>query len=467
MPKRAFAYARTSKEDKNKRKWSIATQFSRIHDRADREGWEIVSEFEDRDLSGDLDFPRRPGWSALEKQLKSGDLIIVADTDRLARDDEYRAKFKMKELWETKQVGVIILEKSSIDISTADGTFMLDIDLAISARERNKIIERLKFTHKQIHKEGKALGCRPLLGYDYDTDAKVWSINDEQAEVVRRIFALKVSGYGFQAIAKKLRAEGIPTKRGGGWTTNTIKRIVENRWYIAEREYLDEVKPLKVPMLIDKETWEMAQASIRHQVHRPKSTYALSGILYCTLCGHVLYRVRRWAAGEANGEADWRCQECGHLAIREKTVEPTVIEAFFAHLDSGRYEANVIEAQKTAKKGEGRAALLKKRLDAVERKQSRLIDELAKDDTTLTRDAFANKNREWQVEIDELESAIQELEDTALLNKRPKNLGNIREDWDVMDVPSKQVALRAFIARVDILSPNGVRGADRVTITWR
>jgi len=288
-----------------------------------------------------------------------------------------------------------------------------------------------------------------------------------EAEVIERIFALKITGFGYQTIAKKLNDEGVPTKRGGSWRTNTIKRIIESRRYIAERKYLGEVKPMSIPPLIDRETWDMAQASIRRQVHAPRSTYALSGLLHCGNCRFTLHRVRTWRDGQANGQADWRCPECGKVAIREFIVESAVLEAFFAHLDPARYQERLQEASKEIKRGEGRLSTLRKRLSAVERKQARLLDELGRDDTTLTRETFNKKNRELQGVIDDLASAIQELEDKALLSKRPANLGNICEDWNILDTASRQAALSAFIERVDITSQNGLRGADRISVTFR
>jgi F0F1-type ATP synthase membrane subunit b/b' len=234
---------------------------------------------------------------------------------------------------------------------------------------------------------------------------------------------------------------------------------------MGEREYNGEVKALDVPAIIDRETWEMAQATIRTQEHQPRSTYTLSGLLTCT-CGTIMQRVRIWQGGQANGQADWRCPECG-LSIREHIVEPAVVGQFFDHLDPARYKAALTEAQKNVKKGQGRAATLTRRLAALERKQSRLLNEFVKDDSTVTRAAYNKANAALQREIDELTAALQQIEDKALLTLRPRALGNIREDWNTLDVADKQATLRDFVARVTVVSQNGLRGADRVSISWR
>ena len=179
-----------------------------------------------------------------------------------------------------------------------------------------------------------------------------------------------------------------------------------------------------------------------------------------------MQRVRVWKGGQANGQADWRCPECG-LSIREHIAEPAIIESFMEHVDQNRYKAAIDEAQKNAKKGQGRKAILAKRLAAVERKQARLLNEFAKDDSSVTREAFNKANTGYQGELDVLSAAIQEFEDKALLTSRPRKLGNIREDWGSLDILDRQATLRDFIARVTVQSQNGLRGAARLTTTWR
>lgn len=465
MKQRAFAYARKSKEDKDDPKWSVPTQIGRVRESAERRGETFAGAFEDRDVSGARPFAERPGWAALEAQLRSGDVVIVNDLSRFARDTDM-AKHKLSDLAD-RGVEVVALGIEGIDRKSADGRMLLGIFLEFTEWQRQKTIENLLQVHKRIHDEGKALGCRPPLGYDYDLESKIWSVNSTEAEVIERIFALKIAGFGYQTIAKKLNDEGVPTKRGGSWRTNTIKRIIESRRYVGEREYLGEVKPMSIPPIIERETWDMAQASVRRQVHAPRSTYALSGLLHCGNCGFTLHRVRTWRDGQANGQADWRCPECGKVAIRESVVEPAVLEQFFDHLDPERYQAELVEAQKHVTKGATKVTTLKKRLGVVERKQARLLDELGKDDTTLTREAFSKKNQQWQGEMDELEKAIQEIEDASLLSKRPANLGNIREDWNMLDTAAQQAALAAFIERVDITPQNGLHGTGRVSVTFR
>ncbi len=464
--KRAFAYVRVSKEDPLDEKWGADSQRQRIIEYCAFKKWQLVDIAEDRNVSGVTPFAERPGWSKIASQFAKGDIVIVSELTRFGR----RLSMTLLMLEDLQERGMEIASlENDLDTTTPVGRLVLHILLSFAAFERELLIARLKAAHAEIHRQGKALGCRAPLGYDYDIESRQWSVNEDESELVNRIFDLKLAGYGFQAIAKKLTEEGFSTKRGGSWRTNTIKRVIESRRYIGERDYNDQVLPMNIPAIVERDMWEMAQASIRRHGYQAQGTYELSGLLHCAECGHVLYRVRRWKDGVANGQADWRCPDCGGVAIRDSIALPAVESALFTRLDpnSDEYKAVVKEARTTLTKGQGRLATIHKRLGALERKQSRILDELARDDTTLTRDAFQRKNGELQGQIDELTQAAQKLEDDNLLSKRPRVLGDIRADWQTLDVTDKQATFKDFIERVDIVSPNGIRGADRVVISWR
>ena len=65
-----------------------------------------------------------------------------------------------------------------------------------------------------------------FLGYDKGPDGTL-VINEEQAEIVRRIFRLYLQGYSPREIAKALTAEGIPTPAGKTqWSYTTVRRVL-------------------------------------------------------------------------------------------------------------------------------------------------------------------------------------------------------------------------------------------------
>ena len=64
----------------------------------------------------------------------------------------------------------------------------------------------------KILREGKSYTYYAPYGYDYSKETKMLSINEKQAQVVKRIFQLSIDGYSTERIAILLNAEKIPTK---------------------------------------------------------------------------------------------------------------------------------------------------------------------------------------------------------------------------------------------------------------
>ena len=64
-----------------------------------------------------------------------------------------------------------------------------------------------------------------------------------QAVIVKRIFSELLAGKGTDAIAKSLNAENVPTKKGGRWTSTSIRGILANEKYtgdcIFQKTYTD------------------------------------------------------------------------------------------------------------------------------------------------------------------------------------------------------------------------------------
>lgn len=462
---RAFAYVRKSKEDKDDPKWSIPTQIERVRESAVRRGEEFAGAFEDRDVSGALAFAERPGWAALEAQLQPGDVIIVNDLSRFARDTQM-AKAKLADL-AARNVEVVALGIEGIDRKSADGRMLLGIFLEFTEWQRQKTIENLLQVHKRIHVEGKALGCRPPLGYNYNATSKEFEINDNEAEIVQRIYTLKISGYGLQAIARRLRLEGVPTKRGGSWRAQTIRKVLNNERYCGMRTYQGVTNTLHTATIIDKETWELTQVTMNGKAHAPRREYALSGLLTCGICGGIMYR------SQLKVGADWRCANmmkgdgCKGVNIREGIAEPEITRQFFDALDKEKYRNTLNSRQKTAQTCDKRGELLARRLSAVERRQSKLMDEYAKDDSALTRDAFNRKMTQLNNEVKELESARQDLQAESTLARRPVKLENIEEAWELLDPIARREALRIFIQHVNVMPSRGKRGASRLHVQWR
>ncbi|MCI6583430.1 MAG: recombinase family protein [Oscillospiraceae bacterium] len=191
-------------------------------------------------------------------------------------------------------------------------------------------------TSKKIRAIFKAKGQsgKPLsyLIYGYkpsETDKNLWAIDDEAAEVVRKIFHLCIDGYGPAQIARILTKEGIPTPtayalsqgRDNGhknanlnrWGTETISGILEKPEYAGHTvNFRTHVKSYKNKKRVDnpQEDWLIFENThepivtqqefdlvqeLRKNKRRPtkhEEVNPFSGICYCADCGKKLYLCR-------------------------------------------------------------------------------------------------------------------------------------------------------------------------------
>jgi site-specific DNA recombinase len=193
---------------------------------------------------------------------------------------------------------------------------MLSVRGAVSEYERAKILQRSKLGREARAKKGlpMAYQCVPY-GYVYENNEL--KIHPEESKIVRRIFALRLSGIGIMKIVRLLSAEGIPTRsdmglsvapktRGQGvWSPSTIHRMLRSTTYIGKSHYNKRMyveatkKPRKprndkhpkrahvyrlqeewieipCPQIIDLDTWNAAQSpyGFRQEVWSPHATEA-------------------------------------------------------------------------------------------------------------------------------------------------------------------------------------------------
>jgi hypothetical protein len=119
---------------------------------------------------------------------------------------------------------------------------MLSILSGLAESESVSISENNKWSIKRRFQNGTYKISYPPYGYD-NVDGEM-VINKSQAKIVRFIFAEILSGKGTHKIANELNRRKVPTKKGGRWTSTTIRGMVSNEKYtgdvIFQKTYTDE-----------------------------------------------------------------------------------------------------------------------------------------------------------------------------------------------------------------------------------
>ena len=128
---------------------------------------------------------------------------------------------------------------------------------AFAQWERTLIGARVMSGKAEQAKAGEFNGSPVPFGYAAD-----WSIIEDEAAIVRRIFSEFNAGRAFNAIAHGLQADGIKTRSGATWQHPQVKHIIRNGTYAGLRQWGGVTMPAAddLPAIVDMATWEAAEA---------------------------------------------------------------------------------------------------------------------------------------------------------------------------------------------------------------
>ena len=270
----------------------------------------------------------RPSWSelvALIEDEKVG-VLIVKDMSRLGRD-YLRVGLYTDVLFPEKGVRFIAISNGidSAQQQENDFTPFLNIINEWYCRDTSK---KIRAVMKSKGEAGEHLCTNPPYGYMKDPDnKKQWIVDGEAAEVVKRIFALCLDGYGPSQIARILKEDKVitptihfqqtgratrnaPPDNPYNWTSDTIADILERPEYqghtVNFKTYKQSYKSNRTcynpeekwlvfenthEAIIDADTWARVQ-ELRKNKRRPArtgKTNMFSGIVRCADCGEKLY----------------------------------------------------------------------------------------------------------------------------------------------------------------------------------
>lgn len=232
----AVGYVRVSTEEQRDGGLSLGAQREAIEAFAKSQGYQLVEVVEDAAVSGAKDPATGPGFQrvlALAEAQAFG-ILLVWKFDRLARHLAF-AVTTAQTLRE--QYGVTLRSVTEpIETESPVGQMMFGIFASMAAMEREEIKERTLLGRKAKAQQGGFAGGKAPYGYRRDKEGGL-AIVPEEAEIVRRIFALHKQGLGTKAIAARLNADGVPTRSGRPWLFTTIKGILENAKYEGLVEY--------------------------------------------------------------------------------------------------------------------------------------------------------------------------------------------------------------------------------------
>jgi len=323
-------YERLSRDDELQGESnSITNQKNLLEDYAKKNGFYNYRHFTDDGVSGTT-FDRE-GFQAMIAEVEAGRVstVIVKDMSRFGRD-YLKVGFYTEVMFQEKSVRFIAINNGidSFNQSNSDFTPFLNIMNEWYARDSSRKIQAI---FKSRMQEGKRVSPSVPYGYLRDPNDKLKLIIDEEpAEIVRRIFQMIIEGKGVNAIAQTLTDEKVlipsayaekncPENQHSKsfhdpyrWSPTAISYILEKQEYMGHtvlgksisvsykskkrrKANPDELMVFKDthPAIVDEETWNNAQR-LKRKVKRSTTDgeppHALSGLLYCADCGRPLNR---------------------------------------------------------------------------------------------------------------------------------------------------------------------------------
>lgn len=321
-------YMRLSRDDdKAGESMSIEHQRIMLRDYVTGNGGVIIDEYIDDGWSG-TNFDR-PAVKKMLEDAQSGkiDTIVVKDLSRFGRNYIQVGQY-IDYIFPAYGIRFIALN-DNLDTSdrTSTAMDMMPIMNVFNEWHAANTSKKIRAVLEAKQRSGQYTNWQYAYGYKAGSDENRTAVIDEMAaQVVRRIFNLRLEGKSINYIARLLTDEGIPnpatyfTRLDGGkwnrrcspyWCPRTVMWILSNSIYIgtvtqhkttrvsyknhkviknSDSEHI--VKENAHEAIISQEVWDKVQelnrSVSRGRVDKSNKIHNLSGLLVCADCGKKL-----------------------------------------------------------------------------------------------------------------------------------------------------------------------------------
>ena len=349
--RRVAGYARVS-TDNPEQLTSYESQVkyytSYINGRGD---WEFVGMYTDEGISA-TNTKHRSGFKRMVSDALAGkiDLIVTKSVSRFARNtvDSLTTVRKLKEK------GIeIYFEKENIWTLDSKGELLITIMSSLAQEESRSISENVKWGKRKRFAEGKgSLAYSHFLGYERGPNGAM-VINRKEAEVVKMIYRLYLTGRSFCAIADELMKREIPAPAGGvKWHPSTIQSILKNEKYkgdsLLQKKFVVDFlsKRMKknegeIPQyyvendheaIISPEVFDLVQAEMkkRHSCRRGRysGVNLFSSKIRCGDCGSW-FGSKVWHSNDKYRKVIFQCNEKFKNSCHTPTISEDEIKDLF------------------------------------------------------------------------------------------------------------------------------------------
>lgn len=440
MSKITALYSRVSTNRQAEEGYSIEEQEESLIFQCKSRGIENYKLYTDAGFSGgDLN---RPQMQALIKDIQNGKIekVMVKKLDRLSRSQK-DTLFLLEDVFKTNGVTLISINDGlDTGVKNGLGDLLIGILSSFAQYERETIKDRTRTGMKKRVEKGLWMGGgRTPIGYDYDSKKGILVPNSD-ANRVRKAYSLYIEGLSPARIASILRFSGERV------VVQLLKRK-SNCGYIVYNgiEYKGNHEPIVSEEIYNKAMEQMKNRSI----NRTSSTFLLTGLLYCGICGAKM-RYQKW------GKSGYRIycysqQKSNSLLIKDENcdndryysdeVEDAVLNQIFSLSYSCIKNKNIDEKPRILD-------VLNKQYSTVSGEIKTLYKLYAKDENEILLESIEDLKKEGVKILEE----IKKEEEKSVVSKKIKStktlLKNLPDAWPHMTDKEKQTAVRQIVEKI-------------------
>ena len=429
-------YTRLSREDSESS--SIENQLREGKSFAKDNGFNDIKIYnEGEGVSGGADIKDRPKLFKLLQDINNDEVSAVwfRNQNRLERSSNTWHIFTT----EAKKHNVeIYFNDKLFDFENPQDNLFGTITSALNQYQKDLQSAQTKRTLKDNASEGRVWS---VVAYGYKSDNGFLAIDETEAEIVKEIYGLSLSGMGTRTIANRLNERGVPTRKNKIFRPHTVQSVIKNPLYKGKRIFSGEV--FKSPAIVTSEYWQKVNDNLEnnrtHSGKKVEYKYLLKGLLKCSKCGRNYYGRKRsnkrdnFYMCSSKRFSDLNCSSRGiNIDILDSLIWHTVIK-------EGKLKEHIIEQHNKAVKGSSNTHLIAER--------DRLNKELLKVDKQLlnsfdlmtnaddldddTRALFSSKISMLQKTKKELKNELEVIEkELVVFDEMTKDIGKKLEGFD-------------------------------------
>ena len=456
--KTAVIYARYSCERQTEQ--SIEGQLRVCNDYAQRNNIAILDTYIDRAMSGTND--NRPAFKQMLKDSarKQWNYVIVYKLDRFSRN-KYESAIHRKSL---KDNGVKLLSAMENIPDTPEGIILESLLEGMNQYYSAELAQKIKRGMKESRLKGQFTGGK--LPYGYKVENKKIVVDEDSAEIVRKIFDMTAQGFTAPDIIAYLSENGL-YHYGKPFKKNAIYKLLHNTKYIGTCTINNETFDNLYPQIVSVELFEQVQSKLERNLLGQNCIHAdflLRSKVYCGYCGH---KINGESGTSQNGDkyyfykCSWRKKgkdNCKKQMIRKEDLENIVLDMTM-DIFTNSVDLNIIadEIVRVRKESVAEHCELNILIEQQKEKQKSLDNIMKAIEAGIITSSTRNRLEELEFELDNL---------SVLITKEQNKLLQTVSRDDIMQYLTKGVREKSPNVLIELLVHKVTLWDDHIEIEF-